>query len=76
MSKKTPHRWQRAETWLGNSYYLSQMLDFTAEEWEALEYAVDYTLEQWYDQPDRLKEDKERAAAAESLESIRERMED
>lgn len=49
---------------------------FTEEEWKALEYAVSYTLEQWYDQPDRLKEDKERAAAAESLESIRRTMED
>ena len=55
---------------------MNKMLDFTAEEWKALEYAIDYTLEQWYDQPDRLKEDKERAAAAESQESIRQRMED
>ena len=51
-------------------------MDFTEEEWKALGDAIDYTLEQWYDQPDRLEEDKERAAAAESLESIRQRMED
>jgi len=53
---------------------MNKMLDFTSEEWKALGDAIDYTLDQWYDQPDRLKEDKERAAAAESLESIRERM--
>ena len=55
---------------------MNKMLDFTSEEWKALGDAIDYTLEQWYDQPDRLEEDKERAAAAESLESIRQRMED
>ena len=53
----------------------NKMLDFTEKEWKALEYAIDYTLEQWYDQPDRLEEDDERKEAASCLEEIRQRME-
>jgi hypothetical protein len=54
---------------------MNKVLDFTSEEWEALEWAISYTIEQWMDHPD-WEEDKERVAASHLLEAIRQRMED